>query len=130
MISVAMVNATDLTVVLPDEPGGLARISEVAVSAGVHLRGLAAFTGDEHGFVHALIDDGDVKTVTDAFKLAKLKVADTREVLVVPVGTGGLVDVMLALAEANVNVDLAYTANGDKVVIATDDVYNARDALA
>jgi hypothetical protein len=40
------------------------------------------------------------------------------------------VDVMLALAEANVNVDLAYTANGDKVVIATEDVYNARDALA
>ncbi len=130
MIRVAMVNATDLTVVLPDEPGGLARISEVAVTAGVHLRGLAAFTGDEHGFVHALIDDGDVKTVKDAFKQAKLKVAVTREVLVVPVGTGGLVDVMLALAEANVNVDLAYTANGDKVVIATEDVYNARDALA
>ena len=130
MISGAMVNATDLTVVLPDEPGGLARISEVAVSAGVHLRGLAAFTGDEHGFVHALVDNGDVTTVKDAFKQAKLKVAVTREVLVVPVGTGGLVDVMLALADANVNVDLAYTANGDKVVIATEDVYNARDALA
>lgn len=124
-----MVNATDLTVVLRDEPGGLARISEVAVAAGVQLRGLAAFTGDEHGFVHALVDNGDVKTVTDAFKHAKLKVADTREVLVVPVGAGGLTDVMLSLAEANVNVDLAYTANGDKVVIATDDVYNARDAL-
>ncbi len=37
---------------------------------------------------------------------------------------------MLALAEANVNVDLAYTAlGGERVVIATDDVYNARDAL-
>jgi hypothetical protein len=129
MIRGAMVSATDLTVVLRDEPGGLARISEVAVAAGVHLRGLAAFTGDEHGFVHALVDTGDVGTVKEAFKRAKLKVADTREVLVVPVGPGGLVDVMIALAESNVNVDLAYTANGDKVVIATDDVYNARDAL-
>ena len=59
-----------------------------------------------------------------------MKVADTREVLVADVGPGGLVDVMLALAEANVNVDLAYTAlGGSKVVIATDDVLNARDAL-
>ena len=38
---------------------------------------------------------------------------------------------MLALAEANVNVDLAYTAlGGEKLVIATDDVFNAREALS
>jgi hypothetical protein len=125
-----MVNATDLTVVLRDEPGGLARVSEVAVSAGVHLRGLAAFTGDGRGFVHALVENGDVKSATEALSRAGLKVADAREVLVVPVGPGGLVDVMLQLADGNVNVDLAYTAlGGERVVIATDDIYNAREAL-
>ena len=36
---------------------------------------------------------------------------------------------MLALAEANVNVDLAYTVCGSKVVIATEDMRNAREAL-
>ena len=123
--------STDLTVVLRDEPGELARLGEVTVAAGVHLRGLAAFTGDGRGFVHALVDDGDVATAKQALAQAGIGVADTREVLVVPVGPGGLVDVMLALAEANVNVDLAYTAlGGEKVVIATDDVYNARDALS
>src|SRR3954452_2577391 len=122
---------TDLTVVLPDEPGALARLGEVTVAAGVHLRGLAAFTGDGRGFVHALLDDGDVETATKALKQAKMKVADTREVLVADLGAGGLTDVMLALADANVNVDLAYTAlGGEKVVIATDDVHNARDALS
>jgi hypothetical protein len=120
---------TDLTVVLADEPGALARLGEVIVAAGVQLRGLAAFTGDGRGFVHALVDDGDVDTAKQALKAARMKVADTREVLVAEVGTGGLVDVMLALAEANVNVDLAYTACGSKVVIATDDVLNAREAL-
>jgi len=121
---------TDLTVVLPDEPGALARLGEVTVAAGVHLRGLAAFTGDGRGFVHALLDDGDVETATKALKQAKMKVADTREVLVADLGAGGLTDVMLALADANVNVDLAYTAlGGEKVVIATDDVLTARDAL-
>jgi hypothetical protein len=58
-----------------------------------------------------------------------MKVADSREVLVADIGPGGLVDVMSALAEANVNVDLSYTACGNKVVIATDDVLTARDAL-
>jgi hypothetical protein len=121
---------TDLTVVLADEPGALARLGEVTGAAGVHLRGLAAFTGDGRGFVHALVDDDDVETATRALKQAKMKVADTREVLVADLGSGGLTDVMLALADANVNVDLAYTAlGGTKVVIATDDVLTARDAL-
>ena len=121
---------TDLTVVMRDQPGELARLGEVTVAAGVHLRGLAAFTGDGSGYVHALVENGDVQTVTAALKRAGIKVADTREVLVVPVGPGGLVDVMLQLADSNVNVDLAYTAlGGDRVVIATDDIYNARDAL-
>src|SRR5215212_7642064 len=125
-----MVNATDLTVVVDDEPGALARLGEVTVSAGVHLRGLAAFTGEGRGFVHALIDDADVDVAKQALKQAKMKVADAREVLVADLGPGGLVDVMLALADANVNVDLAYTAlGGSKVVIATDDVLTARDAL-
>jgi hypothetical protein len=123
--------STDLTVMLRDEPGALASLGEVTVAAGVHLRGMAAFTGDGgRGFVHALVDDGDVGQAKAALEGAGLHVADTREVLVVPVGPGGLVDVMIALSEANVNVDLAYTVNGDKLAIATDDFYNARDALS
>jgi len=121
---------TDLTVVLADEPGALARLGEVVADAGVHLRGFAAFTGDGRGFVHALFDDTDVAAAKQALKQAKMKVADTREVLVADVAPGGLVGVMLALADANVNVDLAYTAlGGSKIVIATDDVLTARDAL-
>lgn len=120
---------TDLTVVLADEPGALARLGEVTLAAGVHLRGLCAFTGDGRGFVHALVDDGDVDTAAQALKSAKMKVADKREVLVAEIGAGGLTDVMVALADANVNVDLAYTACNGKVVIATDDVLTARDVL-
>jgi hypothetical protein len=121
---------TDLTVVLADEPGELARLGEVTVAAGVCLRGLAAFTGEGRGFVHALVDDGDSEKAQQALKRAKMQVADAREVIVADIGPGGLTDLMLTLAEANVNVDLAYTAlGGSRVVIATDDVFNARDAL-
>jgi hypothetical protein len=121
--------ATDLTVVMRDEPGELAKLGDVIMDAGVRLRGLAAFTGEGRGFVHALVEDGDLGKAKDALKRAKIRVADTREVLVVELGARSLVDVMDALAEANVNVDLAYTACDQKVVIATDDVLSARDAL-
>lgn len=122
---------TDLTVVLRDQPGELARVGEVLVGAGVHLRGIAAFTGEGRGYVHAVIDDGDVAAAKQALKQAKIAVADLREVLVVDLDSGGLVDVLRSLADANVNLELAYTAlGGNKVVIATDDVFNARDALA
>jgi len=122
---------TDLTVVLRDQPGELARLGEVTVSAGVNLRGIAAFTGDGRGFVHVLVDDDDVDAAKDALKRGRLKIADTREVLVADLDgrPGGLVDVMLALAEADVNVDLAYTVCGSKVVIATEDMRDAREAL-
>jgi hypothetical protein len=128
MMSVAM--PTDITVVMRDQPGEIARLGELIGADGVHVRGLAAFTGDGHGFVHLLLDDADVPKAKAALAREKIKVADTRDVLVVDLANRGVVDVMLALAEANVNVDLAYTANGEKVVIATDDVFNARDALA
>ena len=71
----------------------------------------------------ALIDDGDLATAKQALKKERIKVADEREMLVVDVGKpGGVVDVLLQLAEANVNVDLSYTVCGDKLAIATDDV--------
>jgi hypothetical protein len=122
---------TDVAVVLRNQPGELARLGEVLVAAGVRLRGLAAFTGDGSGFGHALIDDADLATARKALKREKISVADTREMLVVDVGQpGGVVDVLLTLADAHVNVDLLYTVCGDKLAIATDDVYNAREALA
>lgn len=126
-MSVAM--PTDITVVMRDQPGEIARLGELIGADGVHVRGLAAFTGDGHGFVHLLLDDADVAKATAALAREKIKLADTRDVLVVDVADRGVVDVMLALAEANVNVDLAYTANGGKLVVATDDVFNAREAV-
>jgi hypothetical protein len=120
---------TDITVVMRDQPGEIARLGELIGADGVHVRGLAAFTGDGHGFVHLLLDDADVPKAKAALAREKIKLADTRDVLVVDLKDRGVIDVMLALAEANVNVDLAYTANGERLVVATDDVYNAREAL-
>src|SRR3954447_7240243 len=96
MMSVAM--PTDITVVMRDEPGEIARLGELIGADGVHVRGLAAFTGDGHGFVHLLLDDADVPKAKAALSREKIKLADTRDVLVVDLEGRGVIDVMLALA--------------------------------
>jgi hypothetical protein len=125
---------TDLTVILQDRPGELARLGEVAGTAGVNLQGLAAFTGQGRGIVHVLVEDDALAAARAALKQAHLGIADEREVLVVDVTDrpGSLGELARTLAEANVNVDLAYTTSGGPVrlVIATDDMQSARAALA
>jgi hypothetical protein len=120
---------TDLEVILHDKPGELARVGEVAGSAGVHIRGLAAFTGDGHGVIHVLVDDGDVSAAVAALKAEHMKVADQREVLEVGDRTGSLGELARELAAANVNIELAYSAFGGAIVVATDDLRSAREVL-
>ncbi|MET9342955.1 MULTISPECIES: ACT domain-containing protein [unclassified Nonomuraea] len=123
---------TNITVVLDDRPGELARLGEVTGESGVNICGLAAFTGDGKGIVHVLVDDEDADRCRQALEAAGMGIADERTVLVVDVADrpGTLGELTRQLAEANVNIDLAYTTfGGVKLVVATDDLENARAAL-
>ena len=125
--------ATDLTVVLRDEPGQLARLGESTGTAGVNIQGMCAFTGEGRGIIHVLVDDEAAERAVSALEAAGLGVADRREVLVIDLEDrpGSLGELARELAAANVNIELMYTTfGGVKVVIATDDLENARAALA
>src|SRR6266699_3470265 len=124
--------STDVTVILEHRPGELARLGEITGEAGVSIRGLAAFTGEGRGVVHVLLDDEAVARCRAALQRAGIGIADTREVLVVEVEDRpmALGEVTRRLADANVNVELAYTTfGGVKIVIATDDLKSARAVL-
>ena len=123
---------TNLTVILRDTPGELARLGEVTGAAGVNIRGLAAFTGEGRGVIHLLVDDDVVERAREELERAGIGLADEREVLVVDIQDrpGSLGELARELSEASVNIDLAYTTfGGVKLVIATDDLENARAAL-
>jgi hypothetical protein len=122
----------NVTVILQDRPGELARLGEIIGGAGVNILGLAAFTGEGRGIIHLLVDDDAVARATDGLRRAGMGVADEREVLVVDVvdRPGSLGELARELSEANVNVDLAYTTfGGVKLVIATDDMDSARAVI-
>ena len=121
----------DLTVVLQDRPGELARLGQATGEAGVNLQGMCAFTGEGRGFIHILVDDAKAAAARRALEEAGMGVADEREVLVVDIEDrpGTLGELARSLAEASVNIELAYTTFGVKLVIATDDLDSARAAL-
>jgi hypothetical protein len=125
--------AKDLTVVLQDRPGELARLGQATGGAGVNIQGMCAFTGEGRGIIHILVDDASAAAAHGALEDAGMGVADEREVLVVDIEDrpGTLGELARNLAEANVNIELAYTTfGGIKLVIATDDMESARTALA
>ena len=123
----------DLTVVLQDRPGELARLGEATGSAGVNIQGMCAFTGEGRGIIHVLVDDPKANAARRALEDAGMGVADEREVLVVDMEDrpGTLGELARTLGEANVNIELVYTTfGGIKLVIASDDLESARAALA
>jgi hypothetical protein len=124
--------AKNLTVVLQDRPGELARLGEATGRAGVNIQGMCAMTGEGRGIIHLLFEDESAAAARRALEDAGMGVADEREVMVIDVADqpGSLGGLARALGEANVNIELAYTTlGGIKLVIATDDIDSARQAL-
>jgi hypothetical protein len=124
---------TNLTVILKDKPGELAKLGGATGAAGVNIKGMCAFTGDGRGIIHLLIDDDAVERAVEALERSGLGIADRREVLVIDVADrpGSLGELARELSAAGVNIELLYTTfGGVRLVIATDDLDSARAALA
>jgi hypothetical protein len=122
----------DLTVILKDRPGELARLGQATGEAGVNIQGMCAFTGEGTGVIHLLVDDAQAAAASRALEDAGMGLADEREVLVVDIEDrpGTLGELARSLGEASVNIELAYTIfGGVKLVIVTDDLESARAAL-
>jgi hypothetical protein len=121
----------DLTVIMEDQPGKLADLGEATGKAGVNIAGLCAMVGDGRGFIHILVDDEE--TAKTALADAGIEIADEREAVVVDLHDkpGAMGEIARDLAEAGVNIDVAYTIfTGVRLVILTEDVEAAREALA
>jgi hypothetical protein len=122
--------AKDLTVLLEDRPGALADLGEATGRAGINIEGVCAITAEGRGVIHVLLED--VAAAREVLEGAGFEVAEEREVLVVDVedrpGTMG--EVARKVAEAGVNIELAYTTFGAvRLVLGVDDFEQARAAL-
>lgn len=121
--------AKDLTVILEDRPGTLADMGEALGKAGINIDGLCGFPCQGKGIIHILVEDA--AAARRALEERDLEVRDERQVLVLEVEDrpGAFGDVTRRIANAGVNIDLAYPATKNRLVIGADDLDKARAAV-
>ena len=120
---------TDLTVILEDRPGTIAKMGEALGKAGVNIDGHCGIPCEGVGVFHILVED-PVKA-RKAVEGAGFEVRGERPVLVLDVEDrpGELGKMARRIADAGVNIDLIYLATGTRIVIGADDLEKARAAV-
>ncbi|ORV96779.1 amino acid-binding protein [Mycobacterium kyorinense] len=122
--------ATDLTLYVDDDPGELARVGDVLGDAGVNIAGLCAVTsGGGQAKIHILVQDAT--PAFEALQGAGIQIAEEQEVIVLDVEDrpGGLAEVVHKLGAANVNLETVYLATNTRLVLAADNLADAKAAL-
>jgi hypothetical protein len=122
--------AIDITLLLDDQPGALARVGEVLGRAGVNIEGLCAVTsGGGQAEVHVLVED--LEAALPALFKSGLAVSSEQEVVVAALEDrpGALGEVSRQLGDAGVNITLTYLATDTRLVLAADNLAAARAAL-
>ena len=122
--------ATDLTLYLNDQPGELARVGDVLGKAGANIGGLCALsTGGGQAEVHILVNDAT--SAFEALQAAGIKIAAEQEVLVLEIEDrpGALGALARRLGDARVNLSLVYLATNPRVVLAADNLADAKSAV-
>jgi hypothetical protein len=119
----------DLTVILEDRPGSLARVGEALGKAGVNIEGICGMTVQNQGVIHVLVQDA-IKA-RRALEANHLQVSGELDVLVLEVEDRPSVlgNIARRLANAEVNIQLAYLATSTRLVIGVDDLEKARAVM-
>ncbi len=124
--------ATDITIVVTDQPGELGRLGRILGDRGVNIEGFCAITGGGGtAEVHLLVEDDEAAFA--ALAEAGVEVASEQEVAVVEVDSdrpGILGEISRKLADADLNISLAYLATRTRLVFAADDLAKAQALLA
>jgi hypothetical protein len=123
--------ATDLSISLPDEPGGLAKAAKALGDAGVNIEGIAGLGGGGHGHVHLLVEDA--RAARTALEGAGATLEGEREAVIVDVSSedrpGKLAELAEAVGAAGVNLAACYVASRSRMVFSSDDAAGLRSAL-
>jgi len=119
----------DLTLILEDRPGSLAKMGEALGKAGINIDGVCGVTVEGKGLIHVLVQD-PVKA-RRALEANGIEVAGELDVLVLDVEDrpGVLANIARRLASADVNIQLIYLATSTRLVLGVNDLEKARAVL-
>lgn len=121
--------AKNLTVILKNRPGTLADLGEVLGEAGINIEGLCGIPCEGRGVIQILVEDGD--NARQVLKGAGITVQEERDVIVLEIADrpGEFGKICRKIANTGANVDLAYGAYGNRLVLGADDLDKVRTAI-
>ena len=121
--------AHDITVIIDDLPGALAKIGETLGNSGVNIDGYCSFLSGTKSYLHVLVED--VETARLVLGENGIEIIQEREVLTVDMEDqpGTLGNVARRIANAGVNIDMVYMGTNSRLVVAAYDLDKARSAV-
>ena len=117
----------DLSILLENRPGALAAMGEALGLAGVSIEGGGAFVSQGVGIAHFLFSDG--AAARKALETAGIRVLEEREVVVQRLNQGEpgqLGKIARQMAEAGVNIEVAYSDHNHQLIFVVDDTSRGR----
>jgi hypothetical protein len=119
----------DLEIRLADQPGTVAGVLEATGNAGINVIGGCGFVSGGVGTFHICVEDAGL--ARQALEAAAVEVSAERDVVVAPVENrpGGGARVFRKIADAGINIDLAYTTADGRLVIGGGDAAAIERAL-
>ena len=120
----------DLTVIVRNQPGALAKMGETLGKAGVNIEGICGVTVGDRGIIHVLVEDATKAGL--ALEENGFPVPEETEVLLLNVmedRPGQLGSIARQLADAGVNIYLAYLATSTRLVLSVSNLEKARAVL-
>jgi hypothetical protein len=114
--------ATDLAVIVEDKPGELAALGEATGRAGLNIDGVCCFPAAGRFVVHLLVEDA--AAARGAVESAGYTSIEDRDVVIVALEDrpGALGETARKIADAGVNIELAYLATGSRLVVGAADL--------
>lgn len=122
----------DLTIVLEDRAGTLAKATEAIAAERVNIEGGATINCGGEGIFHALFKtEQDAGNAKRALEKAGFKVRAQEPVVVAQVQDkpGEVARIYRAVADAKVNIEFTYVATNTRVVIGSKDAQKVSEAL-
>ena len=112
--------AYDVTIILENKPGELAKMGEVLGEAGINIEGMCGFLVEGKGEIHILVRNGSA--ARKVLEKAGFEAGLVRPVLVRDLENkpGTLGEAARKLANAGVNLTLLYLAADNRLVLGVD----------
>jgi hypothetical protein len=119
----------DITVVIDDLPGTLARVGEALGEAGINIGGYCSFPTAGKSYLHFLVED--IEGTRAALETIGVKPTQVREAMTVEMADepGELGQVARRIADAGVNIDMVYMGTDSKLIVAAYELEKARAAV-